>query len=65
MPHTDTSPSPSPLDTIASPEHIRDRLSALFAEARLLRRLLRLSQATRQERATSTTNRREAYDHAR
>jgi hypothetical protein len=44
-------PAPqSPLDSIPDPERIRDRLAELFAEAKLLRRLLRLSQAARHER---------------
>jgi hypothetical protein len=43
--------SPSPLDVIPDPERIRDRLSALFVEARLLRRLLRVAEDARQERA--------------
>jgi hypothetical protein len=45
-----TDPPPSPLDTIPDPERIRDRLSALFTEARLLRRLLRVAVDARQER---------------
>jgi hypothetical protein len=47
MPHT---VAPSPLDAIPDPERIRDRLSAIFAEARLLRRLLRVAVDSRQER---------------
>jgi hypothetical protein len=45
-----TDAPPSPLDTIPDPERIRDRLSALFAEARLLRRLLRVAVDASQER---------------
>jgi hypothetical protein len=56
MPHTATPPT-SPLDSIPDPERIRDRLSVLFVEARLLRRLLRLSEATREERTTEATDR--------
>jgi hypothetical protein len=45
-----TAPPPSPIDCIPDPERIRDRLSTLFAEARLLRRLLRVAVDARQER---------------
>jgi hypothetical protein len=55
-----TAPSPSPLHTLPDPERIRDRLYAIFAEARLLRRLLRLSQAVRQDRAVEPAGRQEA-----
>jgi hypothetical protein len=55
-----TDPILSPLDTIPDPERIRDRLSVLFAEARLLRRLLRLSQATQHERSAELNDRQEA-----
>ena len=54
-----TDSRPSPLDTIPDPERIRDRLSALFAEARLLRRLLRVAVAARQERTTEPADRQE------
>jgi hypothetical protein len=53
-------PVPSPLDSLPEPERIRDRLSDLFVEARLLRRLLRLSQAVRDERREPQTGRRTA-----
>jgi hypothetical protein len=56
MPHTIDQP-PSPLGTIPDPERIRDRLSTLFAEARLLRRLLRVAVDARDERTTEPTNR--------
>jgi hypothetical protein len=42
--------SPSPLDAIPDPDTVRDRLSVLFAEIALLRRLLRLSLAVEAER---------------
>jgi hypothetical protein len=54
-----TAAPPSPLETLADPESIRDRLYALHQEARLLRRLLRLSQAARDEQAAQRTIRRE------
>jgi hypothetical protein len=53
-------PASSPLDTIPDPESIRDRLSALFAEARLLRRLLRVAIDARQERPREPGGRVEA-----
>ena len=40
---------PSPLSIMPDPERIRDRLSALFTEARVLRRLLRLAVDARQQ----------------
>jgi hypothetical protein len=43
--------SPSPLDTIPDPENIRNRLSALFSEARLLRRLLSVAVEVRRVRS--------------
>jgi hypothetical protein len=58
MPHS-TATAPSPLDTIPDPERIRDRLSALFAEARLLRRLLRVAVDAQHKRATETAANRE------
>jgi hypothetical protein len=36
---------PTPLDSIPTPDLIRDRLARLFAEARLLRGLLRLAES--------------------
>ena len=53
------SPPSSPLDTIPDPERIRDRLSVLFAEARLLRRLLRVAVDSRRERAPQRAARQE------
>jgi hypothetical protein len=38
-------PARSPLDSIPPPDTIRERLALLFAEARLLRGLLRLSES--------------------
>jgi hypothetical protein len=35
----------SPIESIPPPDLIRDRLARIFAEARLLRRLLRLSES--------------------
>jgi hypothetical protein len=50
----------SPLDYVPDPELVRDRLSQLFAEAALLRSLLRL--AERKERLKeSTANGREVH----
>lgn len=46
-------PCPSPLNSLPDPERVRDRLAHLFAEARLLRRLLRLSEEAREERRTA------------
>jgi hypothetical protein len=43
-----TTEQSSLLQTIPDPDRIRDRLSALFAEARLLRRLLRVAVDARQ-----------------
>jgi hypothetical protein len=57
MAHT-TDP-PSPPVTIPDPERIRDRLSALFAEARLLRRLLRVAVDARQVRIAEPADRQE------
>ena len=50
---------PSLLASLPDPERVRDRLSDLFTEARLLRRLLRLTEAARQERTTEPTERQE------
>jgi hypothetical protein len=58
MAHT-TDPPQSPI-TIPDPDRIRDRLSALFAEARLLRRLLRVAVDARQERIAEPADRQEA-----
>jgi hypothetical protein len=38
-------PARSPIDSIPPPDLIRDRLARLFAEARLLRGLLRLAES--------------------
>jgi hypothetical protein len=40
----------SPIDTIPAPDQIRDRLRTIFAEARLLRSLLRVAEAKERER---------------
>jgi len=58
MSHTTVSP-PSPLDTLPDPERIRDRLSAIMAEARILRRLLRLSVDAQQDRSSYPASRQE------
>jgi hypothetical protein len=42
--------SDSPLDRLPSPENIHQRMGRLYRELDLLRRLLRLSQAARDER---------------
>jgi hypothetical protein len=55
-----TSPPRSPLDTIPDPDRIRDRLSALFTEARLLRRLLKVAVDVCHERITEPDYRQEA-----
>jgi hypothetical protein len=60
MLHT-SDPPLSPLDTIPDPERIRDRLSALFNEARLLRRLLRVAVDVRQERTLELADRQEVH----
>ncbi len=52
-------PRLSPLDTIPDPQRIRDRLADLFAEARLLRRLLRVALDAQQDRNTATAIRQE------
>jgi hypothetical protein len=52
-------PPASPIDAIPDPERIRDRLSDLFAEARLLRRLLRVAIDIRQDRTASPAPRQE------
>jgi hypothetical protein len=48
-------PPRSLLDSIPSPDSIRDRLTRLFAEARLLRSLLRLSESKSRTLATNLT----------
>ena len=49
----------SPLEALPEPEAIRRRLSALFVEARLLRRLLRLSESVSDEYPAERSDRRE------
>jgi hypothetical protein len=56
-------PSPSPL--IPDPELIRDRLNDLFAEARLLRRLLRVAVDARRQRGAKLASRQEVASASR
>lgn len=49
----------SPLDQLPPPPLIHERMGRLYRELALLRRLLRLSQAAREERATEPANRQE------
>jgi hypothetical protein len=48
----------SPLERLPDPESVRERIADLHAEARLLRRLLRLSQAAQEEREAPPSTRR-------
>jgi hypothetical protein len=52
---------PSPLEEIPPQEVIRDRLTNLFAEAKLLRKLLRLSE--RRDRMRVQARQRGGTDH--
>jgi hypothetical protein len=62
----DAAPPPQAtiLGSLPDPERIRDRLSALFAEARLLRRLLRVAVDASQERGCGPAAGREVSCHA-
>jgi hypothetical protein len=63
--HAAATPSPHILDALPDPENIRDRLTTLFVEARLLRRLLRVAIDAHQARAVSTTTGKEVQRHGR
>jgi hypothetical protein len=53
------SPTDSPLDQLPPPPAIHERMGRLYRELSLLRRLLRLSQAARQERTPEPADRQE------